>query len=557
MCSIHQLLTVGLGKTVQMISLIAALLKKTGTGLDLLEINQHCNKVKKALQAREESKHQALLTGFGIKNDSDDALETIEAPRFTPILIIVPSSVVDNWQNEFKTWGHFNVGVYAGSNREKALDRIKDGLDFILITGKSLFTRAGDYDELAQVEWKVVIVDEYHEFKNGKSQSFKRLQDLRDNCECPIVGMTGTLMQNKHEELFFLIDLVRPGLIGSKEAFRNEISRPITYARAKDAKQKVLDLAEEREQILRNAIRPAFLERKKEVVLKDELTEKKEEVIFCELTDIQKKIYRHIIALPDYQQLRFANAPCDCGVNKQYFRGYKKMKTHREQLDYQRRNKGILTLKKECCYRYPWNPLRDEPGEPQIEPDAILWKQSHEKEIGCPTDIAQNVIDGKYVACQNCPTCTTLVAMHKLYKISSHPNLLQVDRLESAAAQKKKLEFAKVAFTPEILKEMPGGSYYKSDGIMDDHMKLSGKMRTLDYCLTKFLKRRNRVLVFSYSTAALDVIQNHIKVSEDLYLLSTKMMLYGMYSNKDLVFLNLPVQRMVEYASRWKGVYIV
>ena len=541
----------------QMISLIAALLKKTGTGLDLLEINQHCNKVKKALQAREESKHQALLTGFGIKNDVDDALETIEAPRFTPILIIVPSSVVENWQNEFKTWGHFNVGVYAGSNREKALDRIKDGLDFILITGKSLFTRAGDYDELAQVEWKVVIVDEYHEFKNGKSQSFKRLQDLRDNCECPIVGMTGTLMQNKHEELFFLIDLVRPGLIGSKEAFRAEISRPITYARAKDAKQKVLDLAEEREQILQNAIRPAFLERKKEVVLKDELTEKKEEVIFCELTDIQKKIYRHIIALPDYQQLRFANAPCDCGVNKQYFRGYKKMKTHREQLDYQRRNKGILTLKKECCYRFPWNPLRDEPGEPQIEPDAILWKQAHEKEIGCPTDIADRVIDGKYVVCQNCPTCTTLVAMHKLYKISSHPNLLQVDRLESAAAQKKKLEFAKVAFTPDILKEMPGGSYYKSDGIMDDHMKLSGKMRTLDYCLTKFLKRRNRVLLFSYSTAALDVIQNHIKVSEYLYLLSIKMMLYEMYSNKDFFLHPHPVQRMVEYAFGWKGVYIV
>jgi len=196
------------------------------------------------------------------------------------------------------------------------------------------------------------------------------------------------------------------------------------------------------------------------------------------------------------------------------------MKTHREQLDYQRRNKGILTLKKECCYRYPWNPLRDEPGEPEIDPEAILWKQVHEKEIGRPIDIADRVIDGKYVVCDKCPTCTNLVAMHKLYKISSHPNLLQVDRLESAAAQKKKLEFAKVAFTPEILKEMPGGSYYKSDGIMDDHMKLSGKMRTLDYCLTKFLKRRNRVLVFSYSTAALDVIQNHIKVSEYLYLLS-------------------------------------
>ena len=162
----------GLGKTVQMISLIAALLKKTGTGLDLLEINQHGNKVKKALQKREENKHQALLTGFGIKNDpaGGAALDDIEPPRFSPILIIVPSSVVANWQNEFKTWGHFNVAVYSGANREKALERIKDGLDFILIAGKSLFTRACDFDQLATVEWKLVVVDEYHEFKNGKSQ---------------------------------------------------------------------------------------------------------------------------------------------------------------------------------------------------------------------------------------------------------------------------------------------------------------------------------------------------------------------------------------------------
>jgi hypothetical protein len=84
----------GLGKTVQVISLIAALLKKTGNGLDALEIKQHNNKLKKVLQAREDSKRQALLTGFGITSE----IETAELPRFTPILIIVPSSVVENWQ---------------------------------------------------------------------------------------------------------------------------------------------------------------------------------------------------------------------------------------------------------------------------------------------------------------------------------------------------------------------------------------------------------------------------------------------------------------------------
>jgi hypothetical protein len=93
-------------------------------------------------------------------------------------------------QNEFNTWGHFNVAVYSGPVREKALHRIKDGLDFILIAGKSLFVKAGDYEELATVEWKLVIVDEFHEFKNSKSQGYKRLEEIRNHSGCPVIGMT-------------------------------------------------------------------------------------------------------------------------------------------------------------------------------------------------------------------------------------------------------------------------------------------------------------------------------------------------------------------------------
>lgn len=131
-------------------------------------------------------------------------------------------------------------------------------------------------------------------------------------------------MQNRHDELFYLMNLVRPNLLGDWDSFSNDISKPITYARAKDAHEKVLRRAAQCEQMLRDRIKPAYLERKKEEVLKDSLTKKREKVVFCELTEIQKKIYRHIIALPDYQHLRFANAPCDCGINKQYFRAYKK-----------------------------------------------------------------------------------------------------------------------------------------------------------------------------------------------------------------------------------------
>lgn len=499
----------GLGKTIQMISLIAALLKKQGNGLDLFEIKRHNKKVKKALQAREDSRRQALLTGFGLTSASE--IEAKESAEFAPILIIVPSSVVENWHNEFNTWGHFNVGIYSGPAREKSLNRIKDRLDVILIVGKSLFSRAGDYDPIASVEWKLVIVDEFHEFKNDKSQAYMRLADLRDSLGCPVVGMTGTLMQNRHDELYYLMDLVRPGVLGDWDTFSNEISKPITYARAKDAKEKVTLLAQQCEQLLREKIKPAYLERKKEEVLKDELTKKREHVIFCELTEIQKKIYRHMISLPDFQHLRFGNAPCDCGINKQYFRGYKKLKTHREQLQYQRRHKDELWSKKHCHYKYPWNPRRDEPGEPQIDPDAILWIYQHDKIIVNPDEIKEDIIDDKYIVCKNCPSCTTLAAMQQLWKVAAHPCLLQVDHCETGIKAKKKLEFARVALPPDVLRELPGGSFWKCDSIMDDHMRLSGKMKSLDYLLRRYLRKTDRVLVFSHSTQCLDVIQSHIK----------------------------------------------
>jgi len=88
-------------------------------------------------------------------------------------------------------------------------------------------------------------------------------------------------MQNNHDELYYLIDLVRLNLLGDIRQFRNEVSRPINYARAKDAKNEIMKLAEEQENLLCDLIRPAFIERKKEDVLKDSLTKKNEKVIFC------------------------------------------------------------------------------------------------------------------------------------------------------------------------------------------------------------------------------------------------------------------------------------
>ena len=198
---------------------------------------------------------------------------------------------------------------------------------------------------------------------------------------------------------------------------------------------------------------------------------------------------------------------------------------------------------------FQYNPNFDEnneTGEPEIDPDAILWIQKHQRVITDPSLIKEKTFDGKYVTCLNCPSCTLLAAMSKLYKVCSHPSLVQVDNYEVGRDAEKKLEFAKIALPPDILSELPGGSYYKADGIMNDHLKLSGKMRTLDYCLNNYQRKGDRVLVFSNSVATLDLIQQHIKTKGYTNLrldgstqTSARQTLVDKFQNDDSIFMFL------------------
>jgi len=221
-----------------------------------------------------------------------------------------------------------------------------------------------------------------------------------------------------------------------------------------------------------------YLERKKADVLKDDLTEKMQRVIFCELSDLQKRLYRHVLSLPDYHMLRTANTPCDCGVNQAFFLEFRRLKTIKEKLEYQRRKQNEVILRKGHCYQIPYNPDRFDPGQPPIDPQAAIWSSQHDG--GEP--------------CDKCPSCVFLPALTKLYKISSHPSLLQADqdlsKLPRGSAEynktKKVLDFAKVAIPPDILAELPGKSYVREAGLMDNHLDLSGKMEVLGKFLFLF-----------------------------------------------------------------------
>ena len=143
-----------------------------------------------------------------------------------------------------------------------------------------------------------------------------------------------------------------------------------------------------------------YLQRKKEDVLGDQLPKKDERVLFCELSGLQKRIYEHVLTLPDYELLRKAQCPCDCGRNREFFRKYVRLASVAERLAYYRRNKKKVEKMRECCYRIPYNPRRYEPNQPEIDPDAVLWRY-HDKHV-----------DDQ--CCKQCPYCIMFPALNKL-----------------------------------------------------------------------------------------------------------------------------------------------
>lgn len=250
--------------------------------------------------------------------------------------------------------------------------------------------------------------------------------------------------------------------------------------------------------------------RNKENVLKGYLPKKEELVVMCELSPIQKKVYRHLLKLPDFTVLLEAGGPCDCGVNRKFFVEYQQMQqsnttTRQDLVDYVRNNKGAITTRAKCCYKFP----ASNRGSSDIHQLAVLWRQVH------PDGICEHV--NPRTKKPSKPFCFAFSPMHVLYKLCSHVSLLQMEKHPDQCLSDKDrkeaenmLERAELFLPPNIRDELPGGLYQKLM-LDNDHHALSGKIKQLELLLKNISARQGRVLLFSASTQSLDLIQNYIK----------------------------------------------
>uniref|UniRef100_A0A8C5Q3Q0 Helicase SRCAP n=1 Tax=Leptobrachium leishanense TaxID=445787 RepID=A0A8C5Q3Q0_9ANUR len=201
-----------------------------------------------------------------------------------PHLIIVPTSVILNWEMELKRWcPSFKILTYYGSQKERRLKRqgwTKVNAFHVCITSYKLVLQ--DHQAFRRKNWKYLILDEAQNIKNFKSQRWQSL--LNFNSQRRLL-LTGTPLQNSLMELWSLMHFLMPHVFQSHREFKEWFSNPLTGM--------IEGSQEYNEGLVRRlhkVLRPFLLRRIKADVEK-QMPKKYEHVIYCRLSKRQRFLY--------------------------------------------------------------------------------------------------------------------------------------------------------------------------------------------------------------------------------------------------------------------------
>jgi SNF2 family DNA or RNA helicase len=188
-------------------------------------------------------------------------------------LIIVPASLIYNWENEIKRFvPDMKVYSYKGNQRKKSTSYFQN-FDIIL---SSYHTIRQDVELISSFSFHYIILDESQVIKNPASMLYRTVTRLISEFK---LVLTGTPIENSLTDLWTQLNFVNPGLLGELAFFRREFAKPI---------EKMGD--DEQELKLRKIIQPFILRRTKEMVASD-LPPVTEQTVFCDMTDEQFKVY--------------------------------------------------------------------------------------------------------------------------------------------------------------------------------------------------------------------------------------------------------------------------
>uniref|UniRef100_A0A6P7G1I3 Helicase domino-like isoform X1 n=1 Tax=Diabrotica virgifera virgifera TaxID=50390 RepID=A0A6P7G1I3_DIAVI len=207
-----------------------------------------------------------------------------EKENWGPHLIVVPTSVMLNWEMECKKWcPAFKILTYYGTQKERKFKRIgwtKPNAFHICITSYKLVIQ--DHQSFRRKKWKYLILDEAQNIKNFKSQRWQLLLNFQTQQR---LLLTGTPLQNNLMELWSLMHFLMPNVFQSHREFKEWFSNPVTGM--------IEGNSEYNESIIKRlhkVLRPFLLRRLKSEVEK-QMPKKYEHVVMCRLSKRQRYLY--------------------------------------------------------------------------------------------------------------------------------------------------------------------------------------------------------------------------------------------------------------------------
>ncbi|ODV80562.1 uncharacterized protein CANTADRAFT_88493 [Suhomyces tanzawaensis NRRL Y-17324] len=217
-----------------------------------------------------------------------------------PHLVIVPASTIENWLREFQKFcPDITVQAYYGSvrDREELRYELRDSDYDVLVTTYTLASGSlSDFKFLKNQNFDIIVYDEGHFLKNSGTERYAKLMRLQAKFR---LLLTGTPLQNNLKELVSLLSFMLPNLFNEKKddlhgLFNQKVGKISSSSGNTSTSSPAPDynplLSIQAISKAKTMMTPFVLRRKKEQVLQH-LPAKCHEIVRCELTETQRKIY--------------------------------------------------------------------------------------------------------------------------------------------------------------------------------------------------------------------------------------------------------------------------
>ena len=185
-----------------------------------------------------------------------------------PVLIVAPLVTLNNWEREIEKFlkkKSRNGRILESDSPSVTLIRTgksKDlpKSDIYVINYELLLKRSGD---LEQVGIRTIVCDEVHNLRSKTTQKYKAVKKLAALSTVQYrIGLSGTPIYNRGSEIWPIIDILKPGLLGSFKEF-------CEYFCYVNDKGKAIVLENKRASLRNELQKHVMLRRKKADVLKE------------------------------------------------------------------------------------------------------------------------------------------------------------------------------------------------------------------------------------------------------------------------------------------------